>query len=188
MGPTHQQDDEHRRRGQRHHDRLHAGVDVDERDLPAQQLGVLHLEAPRLLLFHGVGLDHPDARDRLLHVVRHLGQPLLDQQVARIHPRAEVAGDQDEARIGQDHERREQRVAVEHPGQRKEEQDGGLHSGQQSGPEQHPHRVQVVDATAHDVARAPAKVERLRQALEVRKQVVAHLVLDLTRRVEDEHS
>ena len=44
---------------------------------------------------------------------------------------------------------------------------------------------EIVHAAAHQVAGAPAEEERLGQALEVREQVVAHLVLDLARRVED---
>ena len=53
------------------------------------------------------------------------------------------------------------------------------------GPEQQAHRGQVVHAAAHQVAGAPAEEEGLRQALQVREEVVAQLVLDLARGVED---
>lgn len=101
---------------------------------------------------------------------------------------AESPGHEDEERIGSQYEQRELRVERDHRADRGRVEDRRLDHVQESDSHQQPDRIDVVDATAHQIAGAPARVEGLRELLKVGVDVVAELVFDLARGVEDEGS
>ena len=54
------------------------------------------------------------------------------------------------------------------------------------GPEHHAHRIQIVGAARHDVARAVAAVEILRKLHQMAKQIVAQIEFDVARDADDD--
>jgi hypothetical protein len=94
--------------------------------------------------------------------------------------------DQDEQRVGHEDHQRHLDIDGQHHADGGDVEDRRLHDVEQPDAQEQPYGVDVVDAAAHDVAGPPLVVEGLRQSLQVREDIVADLVLDLARRVEDE--
>ena len=143
-------------------------------------------EARRLVVLHGVGLHHADSRDVLLDEVRHGSERFLRSKAATEETRTDHAGDDDEERIGEDHQRGELHAVSRHRDEGAGEEDRALGDGEEARAEEHADRVEVVHAATHEIARAPLEVERLRLLLEMVVEVVPDLVLDLTGGIEDE--
>ena len=113
---------------------------------------------------------------------------LLRRQAGSVQTRPEVAHDQDEQRIGEQHHERELQVDPGHDPDGAEVEDRRLQDVQYTHAEEHPHVVHVVHGSRHEIARALPREVRLRQSLQVCEQVVPQPVLDLATDAEQQES
>ena len=115
-------------------------------------------------------------------------RPSWTSMFQRCKSAPKTAREQHEERIGDENQQRELPVDPKHHRERTHIEQRSLHDREQAGAEEHPHRVEVVDTTTHQIACPPGQEERLGEALQVREEVVAHLVFDLASGIEDENA
>ena len=161
------------------HGREEDPLQRDELPVAAHVLEVGLPEAFEFRALLAVGTHHAHARQRLLSNGAHLGELRLDALEPLVDGAAEVVHRDRDERQRDERQQRQPHVDGEHHRQRRDEGQqriGGVHD---RWPDHHPHGVEVVGGARHQVAGAVRLVVRQWQRLQMREELVAHVVLDV---------
>ncbi len=144
-------------------------------------------ESRELTRFLAIRTNHPDPCQRLLRHRADIGELLLNSLEALVNHPAEVPrGHRDQRQRDQGHQC-ETGIDGRHHRDGDDEGEGGARGVENRRADHHANRAQIVGRARHQIA-GPIRVkERQRQALEVRVEGVADVVLDRTGRA-DQHA
>ena len=158
---------------------------ADQSEAAADVFLVGAFEGGDLGLFLHIGADDAGAGEVFLGAGRDVGEHGLNAFEALVNAASEILDD--DAGDGQRQKGVEGELGAdgEHEAQRAGGEDNGVGRVHDGGAEQHPDGVQVVGGAGHDVAGAVALVVGVREAFEVREQVVAQIELDIARDADD---
>ena len=127
-----------------------------------------------------------DAADAFLDATRQVGETGLDVERSLHELAAHRSDQQKHEGIGSHRQQGQDRVHGQHGRHGIHVIQGGIQDVNDAQAEQQTHRGHVIDQARHEVANGLALVIAQGEGLQMGKQLVAELVLDITPNVEDE--